>query len=55
MRWNAAKAFLRPALDGANLQLWTGAHIERVELDGEGRARGVRMLPLNRGAPMRRR
>ena len=43
-----------PAPDPAsdNLQLWTGAHIERIELDGEGRARGVRILPVNRGAPI---
>ena len=30
MRWNATKAFLRPALQrGPNLQVWTGAHIDR--------------------------
>jgi choline dehydrogenase len=52
IRWNATKAFLRPILHRDNLQLWTGAHIERIELDGEGRARGVRILPVNRGAPI---
>ena len=32
IRWNATKAFLRPAERRPNLQLWTGAHIERVVL-----------------------
>ena len=32
IRWNATKAFLRPAERRPNLQLWTGAHIERVLL-----------------------
>ena len=32
IRWNASKAFLRPAQRRPNLQLWTGAHIERVLL-----------------------
>ena len=32
IRWNASKAFLRPAQRRPNLQLWTGAHIERVVL-----------------------
>jgi choline dehydrogenase len=52
IRWNATKAFLRPILHRDNLQLWTGAHIERIELDGEGRARGVQILPVNRGVPI---
>ena len=31
IRWNATKAFLRPAFERApNLQVWTGAHIDRV-------------------------
>src|SRR6476661_7679084 len=33
-RWNAAKAFLRPALDRDNLQVWTGAQVSRVLLEG---------------------
>ncbi len=44
IRWNAAKAFLRPAERRQNLQLWTGAHIERVLLasaDGGLRAIGI--------------
>ena len=32
IRWNASKAFLRPAQRRQNLQLWTGAQIERVLL-----------------------
>ncbi len=55
IRWNAAKGFLRPALDRDNLQVWTGAHIERVRLSdpdsGEGlRATGVDVLPEGGGA-----
>jgi choline dehydrogenase len=57
IRWNATKAFLRPVLARDNLQLWTGAHIERVELDAEGRACGVRIAPAGGGerhvAPLR--
>ena len=49
VRWNATKAFLRPIERRANLQVWTGAHIERVELDTEGRAVGVRVLPAGGG------
>jgi choline dehydrogenase len=33
VRWNAAKAFLRPALKRANLQVLTGAHVTRVLLE----------------------
>jgi choline dehydrogenase len=58
IRWNAAKAFLRPALDRENLQVWTGAHIARVLLeDGDGgpRAAGVEVLPHGGGAPQRAR
>ncbi|MCR5884619.1 GMC family oxidoreductase N-terminal domain-containing protein [Rhizobacter sp. J219] len=54
IRWNAAKAFLRPALDRDNLQVWTGAHVSRV-LFGEGddarRAIGVEVLPHGGGEP----
>ena len=42
IRWNASKAFLRPAQRRQNLQLWTGAQIERVLLapieEGSGAA-----------------
>jgi choline dehydrogenase len=37
IRWNATKAFLRPIERRPNLQVWTGAHIDRIELDGDGR------------------
>ena len=50
IRWNATKAFLRPVQRRDNLQLWTGAHIERVTLDAEGRASGVSVSPLGGGA-----
>ncbi len=32
IRWNAAKAFLRPARPRGNLEVWTGAHINKVLL-----------------------
>jgi choline dehydrogenase len=51
VRWNATKAFLRPIQDRRTLQVWTGAHIERVELDAAGRAAGVRVVPPGGGAP----
>ena len=47
VRWNAAKAFLRPALSRRNLAVWTGAQISRVLLDAQGagrlRATGVEL------------
>jgi len=46
VRWNATKAFLRPIERRPNLQVWTGAHIDRVELDADGRAIGVRVAPV---------
>jgi choline dehydrogenase len=46
IRWNATKAFLRPIERRPNLQVWTGAHIDRVELDTDGRAIGVRVAPV---------
>ena len=49
IRWNATKAFLRPIQRRDNLQLWIGAHIERVELDDSGHAIGVRVAPLGGG------
>jgi choline dehydrogenase len=54
VRWNAAKAFLRPALRRANLQVLTGAHVTRLILEGEpGRlaARGVE-LRIGSDAPV---
>ncbi len=52
IRWNATKAFLRPALRRPNLQVWTGAHIQRVLFEGR-RATGVEIAPLGGGAPVR--
>ena len=40
-RWSAARGFLKPALNRANLRLETGCLVERVEFDGR-RAVGVR-------------
>jgi choline dehydrogenase len=51
IRWNATKAFLRPAFARPNLQVWTGAHIHRVVLEGR-RATGVEVAPLGGGAPI---
>lgn len=51
IRWNTSKAFLRPALGRPNLQVWTGATVTRVLLDG-GRATGVEVRPLGGGAPL---
>jgi choline dehydrogenase len=39
-RWSAADAYLRPAMSRPNLEVRTGAHVARVELDGD-RAVGV--------------
>jgi choline dehydrogenase-like flavoprotein len=39
-RWSAADAYLRPASKRPNLEVRTGAHVLRVELDGD-RAAGV--------------
>ena len=45
VRWNAAKAFLRPALKRPNLKVLTGAHVQRLRLardaDGALRATGI--------------
>ena len=40
-RWSAARGFLKPVLNRANLRLETGCLVERVEFDGR-RAAGVR-------------
>ena len=40
LRWNAERAYLRPALGRPNLELLTGAAAEKVVVDG-GRASGV--------------
>lgn len=40
LRWNTVKAFLRPVRRRANLQVLTGAHVERLILE-DGRVGGV--------------
>jgi choline dehydrogenase len=56
IRWNATKAFLRPAqYKRQNIQVWTGAHISRVlmqEREGALAAVGVEARPVNGGAPV---
>jgi choline dehydrogenase len=56
VRWNASKAFLRPVVGRPNLQVWTGATVRRVLLepgaDGQPRAAGVEILPVEGGAPV---
>ena len=59
IRWNATKAFLRPAQrKRRNLQVWTGAQIGRVltePRDGVLTALGVEALPVNGGEPVQAR
>ena len=50
IRWSAAKAFLRPALDRPNLKLVIDAAIDRVEVT-DGRATGIRFTV--KGEPAR--
>ena len=49
VRWNAAKAFLRPARGRPNLTVWTGAQASRLRLqrraDGRLHCEGVELLP----------
>ena len=53
LRWNATKGFLRPVQERNNLQVWTGAQIGRVLLEGTPpRAVGVEVLPQGGGAPI---
>jgi choline dehydrogenase len=57
VRWNASKAFLRPVLRRPNLQVWTGAHIQRLLLQGGGgtplRAVGIAAIGAGaRGGPV---
>jgi choline dehydrogenase len=48
VRWNTAKAFLRPVFGRPNLQVWTGAQTTRVLLEG-GRAVGIEVRPEGGG------
>ena len=51
VRWNAAKAFLRPALRRANLQVLTGAHVTRLLLEDAPAGSGDRLVA--RGVELR--
>jgi len=51
VRWNAAKAFLRPALRRANLQVLTGAHVTRLLLEDAPAGSGHRLVA--RGVELR--
>ncbi len=51
VRWNAAKAFLRPALRRPNLQLVTGAHVTRLLLDDAPAGADARLVA--RGVELR--
>jgi choline dehydrogenase len=61
LRWNAAKAFVRPVQHRPNLQVWTGAQVTRLVTtrgaDGGLRASGLELRPEGhdhqRGAPLR--
>ncbi len=57
LRWNAAKAFLRPVFARPNLQVWTGAHVSRVLFEPGGdaalRAVGVEVVPRGGGERIR--
>ena len=54
LRWNASKAFLRPVVQRPNLQVWTGAQVQRLVMeragDGQLQCTGVELLPAD-GAP----
>ena len=59
LRWNAAKAFLRPVVGRPNLQVWTGATVNRVLFepgdDGRLRACGIEAHPVGGGEPVQAR
>ena len=54
-RWNASKAFLRPAKSRANLVVWTEADVERllIEADGTGRRRCASVVLRHGGRDVR--
>jgi choline dehydrogenase len=57
IRWNASKAFLRPVVGRPNLQVWTGALVQKLlltrePLSGQPRAVGVEIRPVNGGEPV---
>ncbi len=63
LRWNTARGFLKPAANRPNLEIWTGAAVDRVVLEEAGdigagngqadgtrlRAAGVTLRPQGRG------
>ena len=55
LRWNTARGFLKPASNRPNLEIWTGAEVERVLLEddpqqpGRLRAAGVRIRKADVG------
>ena len=62
VRWNAVKAFVRPVVKRANLQVWTGAHIARLLFEpatganeGRPRAVGVEVMPTGGAASLQAR
>ena len=59
IRWNTSKAFVRPAFPRGNLQVWTGAHIQRLLFDESPQAAGqaprvvgVEVIPVGGGEPI---
>ena len=46
LRWNTARGFLKPAANRPNLEIWTGALVERVLLEGVGGSQ----IPIAAGA-----
>ena len=52
VRWNTAKAFLRPVFGRPNLQVWTGAQTSRVLVE-QGRAVGIEVRPHGGGESLR--
>ena len=55
VRWNTARGFLKPAANRPNLEIWTGAQVERLLLEEQAsaqvglRAAGVVLRPEGRG------
>ena len=54
-RWNASKAFLRPARNRANLVVWTEADVEKllIETDRDGRRRCASIVLRHGGRDVR--
>lgn len=52
LRWNGAKAFLRPAQNRSNLKVLTEAHAERIDFEN-GKARGLTLDVAGEPATLR--